>query len=166
MSSHKEAIDGRDLESLRAVRDLWSRADPAPAGLAERMKFAITVHALHAEVAELMESSLVPTRGDDVSTAVEPTLTESVTFTAASVSLMVTASAHESDASLVKVDGWVTRGGAEVDAVAAGVVSTVVADEHGRFVIDALPKGPVHFLIRSNPGNPAARPVITPTIEL
>lgn len=165
MSSHTDAIDERDMTALHAVRELWSRADPVPAGLAERMKFAITVHALHAEVAELMDSALLVTRGD-AATKADATPTESVTFTAASVSLMVTASVREDDESRVKIDGWVTKGGAEVDAVSRETTVTVVADEHGRFVVDDVARGPVHFVVRTTPSDPGARPVITPTVEL
>ena len=95
MTSHTDAIDARDIANLGHVRDLFGHADPVPSDLAERIKFAITVHALHAEVAELMDSALLTTRGAEAK--VEPTPTESVTFTAASVSLMVSAGPTDSD---------------------------------------------------------------------
>lgn len=79
MTSHTDAIDARDIANLGHVRDLFAHADPVPSDLAERVKFAITVHALHAEVAELMDSALLTTRGAEAK--VEPTPTESVTFT-------------------------------------------------------------------------------------
>ncbi|MEO6998107.1 MAG: hypothetical protein ABI112_08490, partial [Terracoccus sp.] len=85
MTSHSEAIDAEDVTNLRALRDLYAHIDPVPADLTERMKFAISVQALHAEVAEIMDTALLTTRGSSRS---EPTPTESVTFTAASVSLM------------------------------------------------------------------------------
>ena len=47
MTSHTDAIDAQDLANLRAVRDLFAHADPVPSDLAERMKFALTVQALH-----------------------------------------------------------------------------------------------------------------------
>ncbi len=105
--------------TLGQVRDLFAHADPVPSDLAERMKFAITVHALHAEVAELMDSALLTTRGAD--SKVEPTPTDSVTFTAASVSLMVSASPSErtTPRPAVRVDGWVTSPGAQIEAVTA-----------------------------------------------
>src|SRR5690349_20691521 len=109
MTSHTDAIDARDLANLGHVRDLFAHADPVPSDLAERIKFEITVRALHAEVAELMDAELLVTRGVDA--RVEPTPSESVTFTAASVSLMVSASPSEGDddrEGRVRVDGWVT----------------------------------------------------------
>ncbi len=138
---------------------------PVPSDLAERVKFAITVHALHAEVAELMDSALLTTRGAEAT--VEPTPTESVTFTAASLSLMVSAGPMDSDEleDRVRVDGWVTTPGARVEAVTAEGSSSVISDANGRFVLDDLPHGPVHFVV-TDPGNEDTRPVITPTIQI
>ena len=86
-------------------------------------------------------------------------VTDSVTFTSGSLSLMVTTvvSAHH-----VRIDGWVTSAGAEVDAVAEGVTRTVVADEAGRFSLDDVPRGHVHFVVRRE----GYRPVITPSMEV
>jgi hypothetical protein len=162
MTSHTDAIDERDVANLAATRDLYSRADPMPSGLVDRLKFAISVHALHAEVAELMEEAFVVTRAPE---AEAPTETESVTFSSPSVSLMVSFS-PSSEPGVVRLDGWVTRGGAEVDVVQGSETRTVTADEHGRFVLEGLAKGPVHFVIRASSGVTQARPVITPTIEL
>ena len=165
MTSHIDAIDARDIANLGHVRDLFGHADPVPSDLAERIKFAITVHALHAEVAELMDSALLTTRGAEAK--VEPTPTESVTFTAASMSLMVTAGPMDSDESedRVRVDGWVTTPGARVEAVTSEGSISVISDANGRFVLDDLPHGPVHFVV-TDPGNEDTRPVITPTIQI
>ena len=165
MTSHTDAIDARDIANLGHVRDLFGHADPVPSDLAERVKFAITVHALHAEVAELMDSALLTTRGAEAT--VEPTPTESVTFTAASLSLMVSAGPMDSDEleDRVRVDGWVTTPGARVEAVTAEESSSVISDANGRFVLDDLPHGPVHFVV-TDPGNEDTRPVITPTIQI
>ncbi|MER7072801.1 hypothetical protein [Terrabacter sp. NPDC000476] len=170
MSSHTDALDDRDLANLAHVRDLFAHADPVPGELAERVKFEITVRALHAEVAELMDSALLTTRGAEaeagVGQGVEPTPTDSVTFTAASVSLMVSAGPSEAaDGDLVRVDGWVTTPGAQIEAVTSGGSSVVISDAHGRFVLDDLPHGPVHFVV-TDPDDKDVRPVITPTIQI
>lgn len=165
MSSPIEAIDPTDLGHLAAIRGLFSRADPMPADLTERLKFAITVQALHAEIAELTDNALLAIRGGArPSEEVEPTPTESVTFTAASVSLMVSATPGDEDR--VRIDGWVTSPGAHVDVVTSGGTSSVVSDENGRFVLDDLPHGPVHFVIRIDANDEESRPVITPTIQI
>lgn len=165
MTSHTDAIDARDIANLRHVRDLFGHADPEPSDLAERVKFAITVHALHAEVAELMDSALQTTRSAEVT--VEPTPTESVTFTAASLSLMVSVGPMDFDEleDRVRVDGWVTMPGAQVEAVTAEGSKSVISDANGRFVLDDLPRGPVHFVV-TDPGKQDTRPVITPTIQI
>jgi hypothetical protein len=163
MTSHTDAIDERDLANLRAIRDLFDHADPVPADFGERMKFALTVQALHAEVAELMDSALLTTRG--AATSDEPTPTDSVTFTAASVSLMVTVSA-DAESDRVRVDGWVTAPGSRIDAVTADSSVSVNTDANGRFVLDDLPHGPIHFVIYTSPDDQAVRPVITPTIQV
>lgn len=163
MSSHKEAIDGRDLRNLGQVRGLFAHADPMPHDLTERIKFALTVHALHAEVAELMDSALLATRAGEV--AVEPAPIESVTFRAAGVSLMVTA--NESDLEgRVRLDGWLTVPGAQVEVVTADGSRTVKSDANGRFVLDDLSHGPVHFVIVIDPKDERSRPVITPSIQI
>lgn len=163
MSSHSDAIDDRDLATLRNVRELYSRADPVPADLAERVKFEITVQALHAEVAELMDSALLVTRGDSTSPTSTPT--DSVTFAAASVSLMVTLTTDDAN-ERVRIDGYVTTPGAQVDAVTPEGTTSVISDAHGRFVLDDLPHGPVHFVILTDPHDSAAGAVVTPIIQL
>ncbi len=97
----------------------------------------------------------------------EPTPTDSVTFTAASVSLMVSASPSEQDDTdaRVRVDGWVTSPGAQIEAVTTEGSRSAIADANGRFVLDDLPHGPVHFVI-TDPDNEDVRPVITPTIQI
>jgi hypothetical protein len=161
--SHVDAIDEIDLANLERVRDLYARADPVPAGLTERLKFAITVQALHAEVAELMDSALLATRGPGAEA--EATRTESVTFSAPAVSLMVTVSRAEDD-DRVRIDGYVTTPGARVEAVTATGSHSVETDANGRFVLDDLPHGPIHFVIRVDPSDETVRPVITPTMEV
>jgi hypothetical protein len=163
MSSHREAIDERDLRNLDQLRGLYAHADPVPHDLTERIKFALTVHALHAEVAELMDSAALVTRAGE--TAVESAPIESVTFTAAAVSLMVTASESGVEGR-VRLDGWVTVPGAQVEVVTTEGSTTVKTDANGRFVQDDLLHGPVHFVILIDPEDERSRPVITPSIQI
>ena len=48
-----QPLDDFDSTILDTVAEVFRAADPVPAGLAEDIKFALTVQALHAEVAEL-----------------------------------------------------------------------------------------------------------------
>ncbi len=121
-----------------------------PFDLVERIDFALAVAELEADIAELTRGELVGVRSEE---------TDSVTFTSGSLSLMVTTvrSAHH-----VRIDGWVTSPGAEVDVVGEGVTRTVTADATGRFSLDEIPRGRAHFVVRRE----GYRPVITPSMEI
>ena len=162
MGSQRNSVDEYDLNGLSEVKEMFSHADPVPSGLTERIKFELTVQAMHAEVAELMDSAMLATRGE---IHVEPTRTESVTFSAASVSLMVTANPSDLE-DRVRIDGFVTVAGATIETVSTEGSVSNVADANGRFVVDDLPHGPTHFVIRVVPEDDYVRPVITPTIQV
>ena len=82
-----EPLDELDERILTSLADVLRAADPVPAGLADDVKFALTVQALHAEVAELQrvgaESALARS---------EYTRTQTLTFSAETLSVMVTLS--------------------------------------------------------------------------
>ncbi|MFT4109193.1 carboxypeptidase-like regulatory domain-containing protein [Propionicimonas sp.] len=145
-----ELLDATDERILAGLATLYDLVDPVPTDLAQRIDFALAVAELEADIAELTRGELVGVRGEE---------TDSVTFTSGSLSLMVTTvvAAHQ-----VRIDGWVTSAGAEVDAVAEGVTRSTVADDAGRFALDNLPRGRVHFVVRRD----GYRPVITPSMEL
>ena len=100
-------ISPRSLSTMSTARSStrWRRCSarpiPLPAGLTEDIKFALTVQAMHAEVAELQrlgaESALARS---------EYTRTQTMTFSAETLSVMVTLSPIDADE--VRVDGWVT----------------------------------------------------------
>jgi len=142
-----DATDQLLLQDLAGVHDLL---DPVPPGLQERIDFAIAVAQLEADIAELTMGELVGVRSEE---------TDSVTFTSGSLSLMVTTvrSAHH-----VRIDGWVTSPGAEVDVVGEGVTRTATADDSGRFSVDEIPRGRAHFVVHRE----GYRPVITPSMEI
>ena len=149
--------DDTDRLVLRDVRELYQRLDPPPAGLAEQVKFELTLAALHAEIAELEQLTSAGVRHDEFTT------TGSVTFTSSSLSLMVTV-APEPNGTTVRVDGWVTGGETDVELRVAGRSHHATADVNGRFVLSGIPGGPARFILR--PTAAGVRPVITPTIEI
>jgi hypothetical protein len=155
-------LDDHDRVILTALRDLHIRMDPVPHGLTGRVKFELTLAALHAEIAELERPSFAGVRQDSQ----RYTLTESVTFTSSTLSLMV--SFGPGDESVepagVRVDGWVTGGGTVVELRVGDRSLTATADDHGRFVMDNVPHGPARFILK--PVSAGDRPVITPVIEL
>lgn len=154
----EQVLDDVDGLVLETVAEVFRTCDPVPAGLTEDIKFALTVQALHAEVAELQrldaESALARS---------EYTRTQTLTFSAETLSVMVTLSPI--DAETVRVDGWVTGHDSPVVIEIRGnaETATAVVDEDGRFTIDPASRGLVHFVFL-----PAgdARPVITPTVEI
>jgi hypothetical protein len=154
-----EPIDARDDAALRRMADAYTAADPVPEGLVDRINFGITLEALHAEIAELQRTGdLVGVRsetGSDVQT---------VTFTSASLTTMITITATSGDR--VRIDGWITPGSG-VRVKLRGVATTLeaIADEDGRFVFDDVPRGLAQFVLRSSDDDDA-RPVITPSIEI
>ena len=155
-------LDGMDTLVLAGVRELFSRTDPMPSGLTDRIKFELTLAALHAEVAELQELTLTGVRADSNSF----TPTESVTFTSSTLSLMVSISPAGEDArpGMVRIDGWVTGGPATVELRAGEESMSADVDANGRFSVDEVPRGPVRFILR--PLDARGRPVITPVVEI
>ncbi len=154
-----EPLDQYDEHVLRGVREIHARLDPVPAQLADDIKFALSVQALHAEVAELQrlgaEGSLVR--------SVDYTRAETLTFTSDQLSVMVTITELDSDH--VRLDGWVTGADAvEVELRAGSRSSSSTADDDGRFAFTDVSHGMVQFVF--HPADPASRPVITPNVEI
>jgi hypothetical protein len=151
-------IDEADDRILAAVAGLYATLDPVPSSLVERVQFGITLDALHAEIAELQRSGdLAGVRSDGV------TDTQSVTFTSASVTTMVTITV--SSAERARIDGWVAPGaGATIQMRTKTGVLEAVADDDGRFVFDDVPRGMAQFVVRQ-PATSSLPQVITPSIE-
>jgi len=155
-------LDDTDAAVLRAVRELHSRTDPMPTDLTDRIKFELTLAALHAELAELQQLTLAGVRADDDRFAP----TESVTFASSTMSIMVTIGPADEPAppGTVRIDGWVTGPAAAVEVRIGTVSHTAQVDPTGRFVLDGVPHGSARFVLR--PADPAERAVITPSVEI
>lgn len=143
-----------DLSLLAEIGAAQQALDPPPPHLTERMLLAVSLTLMEAELAVLVEGPLEAVRA-------EPSVVESVTFTASSVSLMITPTRVDSG---VVIDGWVTGGGILVELHAGGEVIERTSDATGRLAWPPVPAGRVRFLIR--PARDGGRPVITPTIEV
>lgn len=152
-------IDDADLRILARMAALWDAGDPVPDGLVDRIQFGITLDALHAEIAELQRSGdLAGVRSQEATEA------QTITFTSASLTTMVTITATSADR--VRIDGWAAPGGGvHVELHVAGQTITTDADADGRFVFDDVPRGLAQFLLRP-PAGTAQAPVVTPSIEL
>lgn len=162
-----DALDALDQRILDEVRELYARLDPCPAGLTDRIKFALTVQALNADVAELIRSEApAGVRSEQAGTA--PALTGTISFSTRSVTIGISTS--EATEGLRRIDGWVTGWPAALIEVhelgSEAPIRTVTADEHGRFVVESVRSGPVFFVVRRLPADPDERPVLTPTFTL
>jgi hypothetical protein len=152
-------IDAEDLRALDRVAALFDTVDPVPAGLIDRIQFGITLDGLHAEIAELQRSDgLVGVRSSEATEA------QTVTFTSASLTTMVTITPQSADR--VRIDGWVAPGGGvSVELHIVDHSLRTVADADGRFVFEDVPRGLAQFVLRPPSATPQ-KPVVTPSIEI
>jgi len=152
-------IDAQDARILTQTAALYDSLDPVPNGLVDRIQFGITLDALHAEIAELQRSGdLAGVRSS------EATESQTVTFTSASLTTMVTITPTSADR--VRIDGWAAPGGGVlVELRIVGAELNTTADADGRFVFEDVPRGLAQFVLR--PASGAAQPsVVTPSIEI
>jgi hypothetical protein len=108
-------------------------------------------------VMQLREELLAGARGEERA--------RTVTFTSASLSVMITISA----AADVRLDGWITSGGGlRVDLLAEGQDRSTTADDDGRFVFDGIASGLAQLVFQPTAGaqTKLARPVVTPAIQV
>ncbi|MFF5081478.1 RNA polymerase sigma factor [Actinoplanes sp. NPDC000266] len=129
----------------REILERVARFDPPPSGLDDQVLFALSPGALGAEVARL-----VPGAGS-----------RAVVFDADSRTVTITVA--ERAGGLVRVDGRLSPGAAEVELRLPGPAPArvVTAGETGRFVFDEVPHGLAQILVRPASGGP---PVVTPTL--
>ncbi|MGA8979261.1 MAG: hypothetical protein WB473_09130 [Pedococcus sp.] len=154
-----EPIDEQDLRALATVRSIFVSADPVPSGLAERAKFAMTVAALEAEVAEIIQTSAeaVGVRAKVYDRAA------TVTFSTDTLSAMITIELD--DGSHARLSGWVSDGPTAIELSERSRTQTTQTDAEGRFTFARVERGLVHLLLRRL-DQPEGRPVITPAIEI
>jgi hypothetical protein len=144
-----------DDADLRALRGMWERLDPPPAGMSTRICVALQVDELEAELFTMDE--LVGARGEE--------RVRTITFSSTSLVVMITIS---DDGPLARVDGWIDDGGGlPVELRIGDDVHRTEADEHGRFVLDGLPHGMAQLSFPPSPVRPAMRSaVVTPAIQI
>jgi len=154
-----QPLDADDQRALDLIRTHLELRDPVPATLVERVKFAMTVASLEADVAHLIHEGALTgaVRTTDYDRAT------TVTFESDGFSIMVTL--EESARNATTVRGWVTSPGAEVELRERSRTLTTTADDDGRFVFEGVERGTVHLVIRRHDA-PGTRPVITPGIEI
>jgi hypothetical protein len=151
-----EPISSEDVALLEQLTALWEQHDPVPAGLVERLEFALTLDALETELATLMQVDLAPSG----SRAGDTEAVRTVTFTSETLDTMVTLT--DAPDGTVRVDGWIAPGSSmRVEILLEGSRLEVESDDDGRFVCESVPKGLAKFAL-----HPGGRTVLSPAIEL
>lgn len=154
----REPWAAEDSALLSALRQMWERQDPVPEDLSDRVLFALSLEHLEVEVMLLREELLAGARGEERA--------RTVTFTSASLSVMITISAAVAE---VRLDGWITSGGGlRVDLLAEGQDRHTTADDDGRFVFEGIVPGLAQLVFQPTSGAQTrlARPVVTPAIQV
>lgn len=152
-----EPLDDTDAALVLALRRMLDDVDPVPEGLAAQAQFSMTVAALEGELARIVDLDTVGSvRATDYDRA------SSITFASDGLSAMVTI--EQTGPETATLRGWLTTPDAEVEVRERSRTRSVVADDRGRFTVEGVARGLVHFVIR--PVDPLARPVITPTFEV
>ena len=158
--SPDEPLDAVDLALLADLARIAEEIDPVPDGLVERSLFAITLAGLEAEVMELayVQAPATSVRGD-----APPVEARTITFTSESVTVMISLS--PTDDGRIRIDGWAAPATAlRVELHRPGVVSETTSDDDGRFVFEAVDRGPASLVVRRADG--AGGAVSTPVVEL
>jgi hypothetical protein len=155
-----------DEEILIVIRRMFEATDPMPPGLPDRIRFALALRDLEAEVARYADPAnelALAARGVEES--------RTVTFDSDSLTIMIRVDANPDGS--VRIDGWLAPPSPKVVEMkmASGSLS-VNADESGRFVFPSVPRGPARLLVCvSHEGEPdllsnGEKSVITPTLTL
>lgn len=159
-----EPLDPTDVGLLEELAEVYALADPVPAGLVERVQFALALDEVYDEVAQLTRVPLdaLATRAEELT----GTRTETLTFTAERLTAMVTVTRVEG---ALRIDGWLTPPGRTLVRLrrqdAAGH-REVQADDTGRFVLDGVPKGFAQLSFHRLDGDDAEAAVVTPLFQL
>jgi len=152
-------IDEQDLRALATLRSILQASDPVPSDLAERAKFAMSVAALEAEIAEITTTTpeLAGVRSTDYDRA------GTITFSSEQLSAMITIELVEG--TNARLSGWVTTGPTHIELRERSRTQETTTDDAGRFTFTSVQRGLVHLVMRRL-DDPQSRPVITPAIEI
>jgi hypothetical protein len=158
----EQPIDDADGRALATMRRIYEVGDPVPPSLLDRVKFAITLDDLEAEVARLQREAtpeLAAARSEDLLKA------QTVTFTSERLTTMVKITPLPTGG--VRLDGWASPGALlDVELRIGDETRHVVADEDGRFVFEHVAHGLAQLVLRQNGNAEGDHPVITPAIEI
>jgi hypothetical protein len=155
-----DVLDERDAAILSEVSRLYTALDPVPDGLVERVRFAMALEEVHAEVSRLQRETqplAALARGDET--------TRTITFESTSLTIMINVSEGEDDD--VRVDGWLAPPGTHrVSLRLTDRRLDGTADRQGRFVFDRVPRGLAQLIVRTDGLSGTEKTVATPSVVL
>jgi hypothetical protein len=159
-------LDATDQALLDEIGTMLDVADPVPAELADRVRFALALDEVFEEVAAIsrVPEDALATRSE----LAEAVRAETLTFTADRLTAMVTIS--PSGRGRVRVDGWVSPAGVRrVSLRMQGSDEGVSTDASGRFAADGLRTGFVQLVFHAldtEAGRPGGALVVTPLFKI
>ncbi|PRX44637.1 hypothetical protein B0I33_111149 [Prauserella shujinwangii] len=151
-----EGLYPDDDTLLAELSRVVDEIDRPPAGLVERVQFALALEDLDVEVARWERA--------DALAGVRSTGQGTITFTVSDLTVMINLTkvglGH-------RIDGWlVPEGEYGVEVRVAGHESaTTTADDGGRFVLDQVPRGTTQIVVYID-GDSCRRTVVTPAVVL
>jgi len=154
-------MDETDFAVLRQIKNLFDSADPMPADLPERIRFALALRDLEFEVARLsaeQDQPMPSARGAEQSWT--------VTFDSKRLTIMIRVDSNKDGTA--RIDGWLAPPQRRTIELKTGRAAlTAVADERGRFVFTSVPRGQAQLLVRAEPGTAGTgRSVLVPPIVI
>lgn len=172
MIATKDSRDGQPTDEvlLDDISELFEALDPVPSHLHDRIRLALALRGLEAELARFVdpaEEVALATRGTEQSRI--------VTFDSDSLTIMIRVDANADGTA--RVDGWLAPPHPRpVEMKMTDSSITVTADELGRFVFCSVPRGTARLIVRpqkidvASEGNDgdfgAMTLVITPALTL
>jgi hypothetical protein len=159
-----------DESLLAAIRSAFERVDPVPAGLVERIRFAVALadeNGIASEIAAYAGTG--PGQAALARSAAEESRT--ITFDSSELTIMIRVDSNPDGTA--RLDGWLAPPyRCVVEIALTGGSVTADADADGRFAFPTVPRGTVRLVVRP-PGQPAegggpavTRTVITPALVL
>lgn len=148
-------------EILDEIRTLYEAIDPVPATLVDRLQFALDLETYEIAVLRPHEEAGLPAgaRGGEEA--------RTITFDSDELTIMISASVQT--ARTVRLDGWLAPPADHlVELRTSEGPVTVRADDQGRFVLDAVPRGLAQLVVRQALDDPREAGIlaVTPSIVL
>jgi len=158
-TSADEPMDALDVAVLGELRSAYAQADPVPADLVDRVRFALALENIDVEILRLREELDLVTgvRGEEQC--------RTITFDSERLTIMIRLSTSGDDG--VRIDGWLAPPrvhAVEVRTVSGALTSPV--DDDGRFVVEPVPRGMAQIVVNlpGEAGLGSGRTVVTPSI--